>query len=141
MTQAQPYLQNRLEQTNKTDLTSQPLFNDFPVLFLEVMDQAPSVEYTEQNSPTKQTEQPIPLKKPFTPSETNNFEHSHGTPPPSKKPYEMKKDPAFLSSPTYPPILPCKPSFFANRDDHLVQLLYHDSLHCTCILQIKPSTI
>ena len=36
MTQAQLDLQKQLEQTNKTDLTTQPLFNDSPVL--EAMD-------------------------------------------------------------------------------------------------------
>ena len=43
MTQAKLDLQNQLEQHNETDLTNQPLFNDSPVLFLEVMDQAPSL--------------------------------------------------------------------------------------------------
>ena len=38
MTQAQLDLQNQLEQTS-SDLTTQPLFNDSPVLFLEPIDQ------------------------------------------------------------------------------------------------------
>ena len=36
------------------------------------------------------------------------------------------KDPAFLSSPKVPPILPSKPSLSTNRDDHLIPLLSHD---------------
>ena len=48
MTQAQLDLQNQLEQTKNTDLTTQPLFSDSPVLFLEVMDQAPSLVNTEK---------------------------------------------------------------------------------------------
>ena len=34
------------------------------------------------------------------------------------------KDPAFLSSPVYPPILPSKPSLSTNRDDYLVPNVY-----------------
>ena len=38
MTQAQLDLQNQLKQTNNTDLTTQPLFTDSLVFFLEVME-------------------------------------------------------------------------------------------------------
>ena len=38
ITEAQPDLQTQLEQTF-SDLTTQPLFNDSPVLFLEPIDQ------------------------------------------------------------------------------------------------------
>ena len=38
MTQAQLNLKNQLEQTS-SDLTTQPLFKDSPVLFLEPIDQ------------------------------------------------------------------------------------------------------
>ena len=37
------------------------------------------------------------------------------------------KDPAFLSSPIYPPILSTNPSRSLNRDDHLKPLLSQDS--------------
>ena len=37
MTQAQIDLQTQLEQTS-SDLTTQPLFNDSPILFLELFD-------------------------------------------------------------------------------------------------------
>ena len=84
MTQAQFDLQNQLEQTDFTDLTTQFLFNDSPVLFLEVMDQAPSVVNREQNPSTERTEHPIPPEKHLTPPATNNFAQSHGISQPNK---------------------------------------------------------
>ena len=39
---------------------------------------------------------------------------------------ETMKDPAFLSSPIYLPILPSKPSLSTNRNDYLIPLLSHD---------------
>ena len=50
----------------------------------------------------------------------------HATPPPQKKRYENMKDPVFLSSPIYPPIIPSKPSLSTNHDDRLIPLLSHD---------------
>ena len=136
MTQAQLDLQDQPEHTSNTDLRTQPILNDSPVLFLEVMDQAPSLQNTEQNS-TAQIDYPISPEKhcPFPEtnnydqshrtSQLNNYEQSHGTPPPSKKRYEMMKDPAALSSPIFSPILRFKPSLSTNRDDHLIPLLSH----------------
>ena len=43
-----------------------------------------------------------------------------------KKRYKVMKDPVFLSSPIYPPLIPSKPSLSTNRDDHLIPLLSHD---------------
>ena len=61
MTQAQLDLQNQLEQTNITDLTTQPICNDSAVPFLEALDQDPSVANSEQNSSsTDQIEHEIP---------------------------------------------------------------------------------
>ena len=37
--------------------------------------------------------------------------------------YEIMKDPAFLSSPIYPPIKPTKPQLSTTRDDYLVPIL------------------
>ena len=119
LSQVQLDLQNQLEQTNNTDLTTQPLFNDSPLLFLEVMDQAPSLVNTEQSF-NEQTEYPVSPEKLLTPpgtnnydqsprtsqpnkyeqshtvSQSNNYEQSHGTPPSSKKRYEIMRDPAFF---------------------------------------------
>ena len=51
MIQAQLDIQNQLEQqTNNTDLTTQPLFNNSPVLFREALDQDPSVVTSEQRA-------------------------------------------------------------------------------------------
>ena len=43
-----------------------------------------------------------------------------------KKRYEIMKDPVFLSSPIYRPLIPSKPSISTNRDNHLIPLLLHD---------------
>ena len=43
MTQAQLDLQNQLEQTNNTDLTTQPLINDSTVLFRDAMENSSSI--------------------------------------------------------------------------------------------------
>ena len=56
----------------------------------------------------------------------NGTDHTHATPPPPKKRYEIMKDPVFLSSPIYPPFISSKPSLSTTRDDHLIPLLSHD---------------
>ena len=50
-------------------------------------------------------------------------DQSPDTLPPTKKKYEILKDPAFLSSPIYPPIKPTKPQLSTTRDDYLVPIL------------------
>ena len=61
----------------------------------------------------------------------NDIDHTHATPPPPKKRYEIMKDPVFLSSSIYPPFisflhLSTNTSLSTNRDDHLISLLPHD---------------
>ena len=110
MTQAQIDLQQQLEQAS-SDLATQPLFNDSPVLFLETSDQVNDhpQEQTEQiEQPEHDTSQvPTPL------DHTNN---TYETQPPPKKRYEIMKDPVFLSLPIYPPTIPSKPSLSTDRD-------------------------
>ena len=60
------------------------------------------------------------------PTPPDDTDRTHATPPPPKKRYEILKDPIFLSSPIYPPLLHSKPSLCTNRDDHLIPLLSHD---------------
>ena len=92
-----------------TDLITKPLSNDSPVLFLDTKD-LPTISSNEQmehqpiSSKNKIDHQPISSKN-KTPSDHNSPE----TPPPTRKKYEIMKDPAFLSSPVYPPIRPKKP--------------------------------
>ena len=69
----------------------------------------------------EQTEQNTTSSKDQTPQK-----NSHETPPQPKKKYEIMKDPTFLSSPIYPPILPSKPSLSTNRDHHLIPILSHN---------------
>ena len=110
-------LQTQLEQI-PSDLTTQPLFNDSPILFLESLYQvhAPAseqVESTEHNTTSSKVQTP-----PYNSHET--------PPPPPKKKNQIMKDSIFLSSPIYPPLLPSKPSLSTNRYDHLIQILSHD---------------
>ena len=72
MTQA--HLDLQLE-PSPSDPTTQPLFNDSPVLFHETLDQVDA-------HPSEQVEQ---------------------VPPPPKKRYEIMKDPVILSSPIFLP--------------------------------------
>ena len=53
-------------------------------------------------------------------------DHTHATPRPPKKRYEIMNDPVFLSSPIYPPFISSKPSLSTTRDDHLIPHLSHD---------------
>ena len=39
------------------------------------------------------------------PTLLNDTDHTHATPPPPKKRYEIMKDPVFLSSPIYPSLI------------------------------------
>ena len=113
MTQA--HLDLQLEPSS-SDLTTQPLFNDSPVLFLGPIDQViahPSeeVEQIENTTPTKV----------HTPPDI-----THELPPPPKKRYEIMKDPVFHSSPIFSPEIPSQPSLSTTRDDHSIPILFQD---------------
>ena len=82
MTQSELELQTQLEPT-PSDLTTQPLFNDSPVLFLEPIDNvhartSEQVEQTEHNTSSKVHTPP---------------DKSHETPPPPKKTIRNHKRP------------------------------------------------
>ena len=108
VTQEQIDLQNQLEM-HTADLITKPHSNDSPVLFLDTKE-------TSDDPISDQLHQNIPSKN-KTPSD---HDQSPDTPPPTKKKYEIVKDPAFLSSPIYPPIIPTKPQLSTTRDDYLV---------------------
>ena len=71
------------------------------------------------------------------PTHLNDTDHTHATPPPPKKRYEIMKDPVFLSSPIYPPFISSNPSLSRNRDDHLIPLLSHDD----CIFKAQLTSL
>ena len=102
MTQAQldlqtTDLQTQLEQTPSC-LTTQHLFNDFPILFLESLDQV----HAHDSEQAELTEHTTTSSKDRTPPD-----NSHETPPlPPKNKHEIMKDPIFLFSPIYPPYPP-----------------------------------
>ena len=153
MTQAQPNIQNLQSQfeqpTNNIDLTSHPLFNDSPGLFIEAMDPNPSVVTSEQSSSEQnssnieQIEHQTTPEKQRTPPEMKNYEQSRGTPPPAKEIYEIMKDPAFLSIHQYN--LPNFNSLLIERITWyqssltIVSSSNRNLLRCTCILPTIPS--
>ena len=112
VTQEQIDLQNQL-QMHTADLITKPLSNDSPVLFLDTK------ETSDDPIPDQMDHQNIPSKN-KTPSD---HDQSPDTPPPTKKKFEIMKDPAFLSSPIYPPLIPTKPQLSTTRDDYLVPIL------------------
>ena len=97
VTQEQIDLQNQLE-IHTADLITKPLSNDSPILFLdtkEITDDPIQDQMEHQNIPEQQNIPTIPTKN-KTPSD---HDQSPDTPRPTKKKYEIMKDPAFLSSP------------------------------------------
>ena len=119
MTQAQVDLQNQLEQAT-SDLTTRPLLNDSPVLYIDTSEPKPttSLEQMEQEKIERDT--------PKVSTPLNDIDHTRATPPPPRKRYENMKDPVFLSLPIYPPFISTNTSLATNRDDHLISLLSHD---------------
>ena len=97
-TQAHVDLHNQLEQAT-ADLTTRPLLNDSPVLYIDTSEPIPttSLEQMDQEKIEHDT------SKVSTP--LNDIDHTHATPPPPKKRNEILKDPVFLSSPIYPPFI------------------------------------
>ena len=87
MTQAQVDLQIQLEQAT-ADLTTRPLLNDSPVLYIDTSEPTTSLEQMEQEKNKHDT------SKVSTP--LNDIDHTHATLPPPKKRYEIMKDPVFL---------------------------------------------
>ena len=119
MTQAQVDLQNQLEQAT-SDLTTRPLLNDSSVLYIDTSEPIPttSLEQMEQEKSEHDTS--------IISTPLNDIDHTHATPPPPKKRYEIMEDPVFLSSPIYPPFILTTTSLSTNRDDHLISFLSHD---------------
>ena len=115
--QAQIDLQKQLEQATPTDLTTRPLLNDSPVLYIETSEQTPPT-FLEQMEHTK-----VEHENPKATTSHDDTDHTQTTPPPPKIRYEIMKDPVFLSSPQYPSSIPSKLSLCTNRDDHLIPLL------------------
>ena len=113
-------LQKQLEQAT-ADLTTRPLLNDSPLLYIDTSEQQPPT-FLEPMEHTK-----VEYENPKTETPIEDTEQTQAAPPPPKKRYEIMKDPIFLSSPIYPPSIPSKLSLCTNRDDHLIPILSHDN--------------
>ena len=105
-------LQNQLE-LHTTDIITKSLSIDAPVLCLD------NNEPTNVPSHDQMEHQHIPSKN----QTSSDHNQSPETPPPTKRKREIMKDPAFLSSPVYPPIIPPKPQLSTNCDNYLVPKL------------------
>ena len=117
--QSQIDLQKQLEQPT-TDLTTRPLLNDSPVLYIDTSEQTPT-KFLESKEHTK-----VEHENPKTATPPDDTDHTQATPPPPKKRYEIKIDPVFLFSPIYPRSIPSKISLCTSRDDRLIPILSHD---------------
>ena len=128
------------------DLVTKPFSNDSPVLFLDNKEKSdnPLTDQIEHQNIPSMEHQNIPKNK--TPSD---HDQSPETPPPMKKKYEIMKDPAFLSSPNYPPIHRSYLQYLNSPQPVMITLyLYslqiaslsnHNSLLYICIQLITPS--
>ena len=90
MTQAQLDLQTQLEQATRTDLTTKPLLNDSPVLYIETSEQTPPT-FLEQMERTK-----VKHENPKPATSDDDTDHTQTTPPPPKKRYEIMKIQSFF---------------------------------------------
>ena len=124
MTQAHIDLQSQLDSqniSNISDPSTTPLCNT-PISFLS------PIEHT--NNLVEQMDTNNIVYKPSdtdidSPS-TKHSEPSASTPPPSKKKYNFIKDPIFLTSPIYSPIISPTDSISTQRDDYLIPILSNE---------------
>ena len=114
MTQAHIDLPSQLDSQNISNISNPsttPLCNTSPILF-----QSP-IEPT-NNQPGQMDASYITSK----PSDTDEKhpEESISTTQSSKKKYDIMKDPIFLTSSVYPPVISPKDSFSTQIDDYLI---------------------
>ena len=124
MTQAHLNLQSQLDSqniSNISDPSTTPLCNNSPMSFHSPIEptnnQIEQMDTTHKFSDTDN-------------NETQNHkppEQSPSTPPPSKKKYDTMKDPIFLTSPVYPPLISPKDSISTQRDDYLIPILANEN--------------
>ena len=95
--------------------------NTTPIFFLSPIE--PTKISVEQMDTSKTVSKTSETDNDF-PSQTNKLsESSASTPPPSKKKYDIMKDPTFLTSPVFPPQKSPKDSFLTHRDHYLRPIL------------------
>ena len=121
MTQAHLDLQSQLDSqniSNISDPSTTPLCNTSPISLLS------PIEPT--NNQIEQMDTNI-SKSSGTDHNDKPSEPSASTPPPSKKKYDIMKDPIFLTSPIYPPVISPKDAISTQRDDYLMPILSNEN--------------
>ena len=88
MTQAQVDLQNQIDLQNQlaqatADLTARPLLNDSPVLYIDTSEPTPTTSFEQMEQDKIEHD----ISK--VPTPLNDTDHTHATPPPPKKRYEI----------------------------------------------------
>ena len=117
MSQSHLDLQSQLDSQNISiisDPSTTPLCDTSPISFLS------PIEPT-NNQPEQMDTNHITSKSSDT--DEKPTEQSISTPPPSKKKYDIMKDPIFLTSPVYPPVISPKDSISTQREDYLISIL------------------
>ena len=112
--------------SNISDRSITPLCNTSPISFLSPIE--PTNDQIEQMDTTHK----VPKS---SDTDNNEFsfqnhkppEQSASTPPPLKKKYDIMKDPIFLTSPVYPPLISPKDSISTQKDEYLIPILSHEN--------------
>ena len=115
MIQALLDLQSQLDSqniSNIADPSTTPLCNTSPILFLSRIEPTNS-QLLDTNHITSESSD----------TDEKPTEQSISTPLPSKKKHDIMKDPIFLTSPVYPPVISPKDSISTQRDDYIIPIL------------------
>ena len=125
MTQARLDVQSQLVSqniSNISDPSTTPLCNTSPIFCLSPIEptnnQKEQMDINHNASKSSDTDNNDILSQNHKPTEQSIL-----TPPPSKKKYDIMKDPIFLTSPVYPPVISPKDSISTQRDNYLIPIL------------------
>ena len=126
MTQAHLDLQSQLDSqniSNNSDPSTTPLCKNSPISFISPIE--PTKNQIEQMDTTQNSSD---IDNNEISSQNHKLsEPSLSTPPPSEKKYDIMKDPIFLTSPVYPPLISPKYSILTQRDDYLILILSNEN--------------
>ena len=145
MTQAHLDLQSQLDSQNISNIsvpTTTPLCNTSPIFFLSPIEPTNNqIEQMDTNiSKSSDTDNNDMSSQNYKPSE-----QSAATPPPSEKKYDILKNPIFLTSPVYPPLISPKDSISTQLDEYLIQFyqtkISHSNLNSYLYICTQHTTL